>query len=177
MNLKVFENHNEDKYFIYLEQAWETALRYAQSKPPLFHCLTDTGEQIILIPYMVDFQTDNHIIDVSYQDFAVAKSYIVTEFEPTNEGTDIQISITVNRKSQKTSELHYPECISRKEAEIEVLGQFKEAMPYSYEFLGEFPYQNLFFYNLEVTDLHHFYKYKAHIKGYKITEITQIYLS
>ena len=93
------------------------------------------------------------------------------------ETQEMQISITVNRKSQKTSELHYPECISRKEAEIEVLGQFKEAMPYSYEFLGEFPYQNLFFYNLEVTDLHHFYKYKAHIKGYKITEITQIYLS
>lgn len=179
MNKKVFEQSLEnEEFFNFMEGLWNIATEYAQSKPPVFDCLTDTGKHLAIVPYFMVYKHDKEkqALEVSYIDFEKAKYDIDTNIIQSNKSLEVKMSITVSRNAKNTCYIPYLDGFTKTDIGNFLLNQFVEGMEYTYEVLDELPHQHLFSGKVGETDLHMFFEFSMLFENHKIVEVNQLEL-
>ena len=179
MNKKVFENSDENEaFFEFMEGLWNIATDYAQSKPPVFDCVTDTGKHLLLIPYLMCYRHDKgkKALAISYINFDKAKYDIDTNIIQSNNSSEVKISITVSRNARNDCYVSLLDGFSAKDTGNLLLNQFAEAMVYYYDVVDEMPHEHIFTAKVGETDLHMFFEFRILFENHRIVEVTPMEL-
>ncbi len=177
MNQKVFENSVENEaFFEFMEGLWNIATDYAQSKPPVFDCVTAKEKHLLLIPYLMCYRHDKEkkALAISYINFDKSKYDFDTNIIQSNDSSEVKISITVSRNAKNTCYIPYLQGFTKTDVGNFLLNQFVEAIEYNYEVLDELPHQHLFSGKVGETDLHMFFEFNMLFKEHKIIEVNQL---
>ncbi len=179
MNQKVFENSDENEaFFEFMEGLWNIATDYAQSKPPVFDCVTAKGKHLLLIPYLMCYRHDKgkKALAISYINFDKAKYDIDTNIIQSNKSSEVKISITVSRNARNDCYVPLLDGFTSKETGNLLLHQFTESMVYYYDVVDEMPHEHLFTGKLGETDLHMFFEFRILFENHRIVEVTPMEL-